>query len=273
MTIGTNVMVVRSDIKRLVSDLNSPQSGCAVCPAYEHALCDAVRPRGAASIGITPNLVPQAEISVRARRLIVHEHDFHDSVPIICSGWAATVALLPDGRRQILSFLLPGDIVSAELLFAPQPRRVVEAITDVRYRKYKRAELKNLLSQRPALLDRVLKAWLAEATRANRLIVDLGRRSGEERIAQLILSFVERLTERNLIGTDPIEFEFPLRQHQIADAIGMTQVHVSKVISDLRRAELIEFRGRNLTVLDLAGLRARASMRYGSYEPSLSAAV
>lgn len=266
-------MIARRDDRQAAPDLDWPEPGCVVCPAFEHALCEVARRHGGPSIELPSNLIPQAEISVRARRLIVHEHDFRDSVPIICSGWAATVALLPDGRRQILSFLLPGDIVSAELLFAPQPRRVVEAITDVRYRKYKRVELKTLLSQRADLLDRVMKAWLAEARRADRLIIDLGRRSGEERIAQLILNFVERLTERNLIGTDPIEFEFPLRQHQIADAIGMTQVHVSKVISDLRRADLIEFRERNLTVLDLAGLRARASMRCGSYEASLSTAA
>lgn len=266
-------MIARRDDRQAAPDLDWPQPGCAVCPAFEHALCEAARRHGGPPIAVPPNLIPQGEVSVRARRLVAHEHDFRDSVPIICSGWAATVALLPDGRRQILSFLLPGDIVSVELLFAPQPRRVVEAITDVRYRKYKRAELKGLLSQRADLLDRVMKAWLAEATRANRLIVDLGRRSGEERIAQLILNFVERLTERNLIRTDPIEFEFPLRQHQIADAIGMTQVHVSKVISDLRRGGFIEFRERSLTVLDLAGLRERASMRYGSYEASLSTAA
>jgi len=253
-------MIARCDDTRLVPKLTGRQPGCPVCPAFEHGLCEVAREGTWRSSDFLSNLVPQAEFTVRARRLIVHQQDFRDSVPIICSGWAATVELLPDGRRQVLSFLLPGDIVSAGLLFAPKPRRVVEAITEVRYRKYKRDELKKLLCKRPELLERLLKDWLAETTRADHLIVDLGRRSGEERIARLILGLVERLSQRDMVEDNPIAFEFPLRQRQIADAIGMTQVHVSKVFSDLRRNGLVRFRERILTILDLVALRRLASM-------------
>jgi CRP-like cAMP-binding protein len=254
-------MIARRDDETAMSNLRSSQLGCAECPAFEHNLCEAVAGMASPRADFKPTFIPQSGSTVRARRLIVHEQDFHDSVPIICSGWAASIEMLSDGRRQILSFLLPGDIVSAGLLFAPKPRRVIEAITDVRYRKYKRDELKNLVFRRPELLDKVLKAWIAEETRADRLIVDLGRRSGDERIARLILNLVERLRARGLVRDDPLEMEFPLRQHHIADATGLTQVHVSKVISDFRRSGLIEFRGRVLTIRDLAGLRQRACIR------------
>ena len=204
--------------------------------------------------------VPQASYTAKARRLIVHEQDFHDAVPIICSGWAASIKLLADGRRQILSVLLPGDIVSTGLLFAPKPGRVVEAVTDVHYRTFKRRELKNLLFKQTEFLEKVLNSWIEEETRTDRLIVDLGRRSGEERVARLVLDLAQRLRARDMMQ-DSTRIDFPLRQHHIADATGLTQVHVSKVVSDFRRSGLVDFHQRSLTILDIEGLRRRANVR------------
>ena len=211
-------------------------------------------------VPFSPALIPQAGHTTKARRLIVHEQDFPDAVPVICSGWAASIKLLADGRRQILTFLLPGDIVSTGLLFGPRPARVIEAITDVRYRTFKRRELKSFLFKRTEFLDKVLNAWVEEQVRTDRLVVDLGRRSGEERIARLILNLAQRLKERDMMQ-DATHMDFPLRQHHIADATGLTQVHVSKVVSDFRRNGLVEFHRRSLTILDIDGLRRRANVR------------
>lgn len=250
-------MTVGRDLRR---DLSTQDLllGCADCPAAGYNLCDASMRRGPQVSDFERRYVPQAGYTTKARRLIIHEQDFPDAVPIICSGWATSVKLLPDGRRQILSILLPGDIVSAGLLFAPKPGRVVEAITDVHYRTFRRRELKSLLFGRAEYLDGILNTWIAEQKQADRLIVDLGRRSGEERIARLILTLAQRLKLRGMLD-DPSHMEFPLRQHHIADAAGLTQVHVSKVISDFRRSGLVEFHQRSLNILDLDGLRRRAN--------------
>jgi CRP-like cAMP-binding protein len=133
-----------------------------------------------------------------------------DAVPIICEGWAATIAILSDGSRQILSILLPGDIVSSALLFEPRERHLVEAITDVHYRMFRRSELKAVLFERSDLLEKFSKVWVEEKSRAERLIVDLGRRGANERIARLILSLVERLARRGMARGDPIELDFPV---------------------------------------------------------------
>jgi CRP/FNR family transcriptional regulator, anaerobic regulatory protein len=233
--------------------------GCAACPAREHNLCEALKSDERPSVDAERVFIPQYSRTIKARRLIVHEQDFHDAVPIICSGWAATIKLLPDGRRQILSILLPGDVVSTGLLFGPKPEHTIEAITDVHYRTFKRHELRDILFKRNEFLDSALNAWLAEQVSADRLIVDLGRRSGEERIARLILGVAQRLKERDMMR-DATSMDFPLRQHHIADATGLTQVHVSGVISDFRRSRLVEFRQRSLTLLDLEGLRRRGNL-------------
>jgi CRP-like cAMP-binding protein len=93
------------------------------------------------------------------------------------------------------------------------------------------------------------------------LIVDLGRRAADERIARLILNLTGRLAERGLVRSTPLEFDFPLRQHHIADATGLTAVHVSKVLTEFRRNGLINISGRSLTILDEPAFRRVAHMR------------
>jgi len=203
----------------------------------------------------------QSVHAVPARRIICREHDLHDAVPVICSGWAASLVMLSDGSRQILSFLLPGDLVSTALLFGSRAQCVVEAITEVRYRTFKRSQLKGLLLEHPDLFDKLSRAWIEEKERADQLIVDLGRRTAEERTARLILNLAERLVRRGMIQEPAMEMDFPLRQHHIADATGLTPVHVSKVLSEFRRNALIKISDRTLTILDPAGFRRVANMR------------
>lgn len=234
---------------------------CGACPAYELDFCRFFSEAQSNAGRARPLEIQQTFHTVPARRIICREQDLHDAVPIICTGWAASVVLLSDASRQILSFLLPGDIVSTALLFEPRPHCLVEAITDVRYCTFKRTELKGILFNHPDLFERLSKAWIEEKSRADQLIVDLGRRTADERIARLILNLAERLGIRGLVQTELMEMEFPLRQHHIADATGLTPVHVSKVLSEFRRSGLIKISDRSLTILDLAGFRRVANMR------------
>ncbi len=147
------------------------------------------------------------------------------------------------------------------MLFEARPFCLVEVVTDVRYRSFNRSELKSLLYRQPEVLDRFSKAWVEEKASADQLIVDLGRRTADERIARLIVNLLDRLEMRGMAQGEPIEFDFPLRQHHIADATGLTPVHVSKVLTELRRNGLINISERSLTILDLPAFRRVAHMR------------
>jgi CRP/FNR family transcriptional regulator len=92
-----------------------------------------------------------------------------------------------------------------------------------------------------------------ERRQADELAVDLGRRTADERLARLILKLSERLAKRGMVHEQT--FEFPLRQWQIADATGLTPVHVSKVLGEFQRAGLIEIKDRSLTIRNPAELR------------------
>ena len=91
-------------------------STCVACPACELSLCAALK----------KGPLPMSSVhTVPARRTIFHPKEWSEFVPIICSGWSVSSVALPDGRRQILSFLLPGDAVSTAFLFGPMSGRYV----------------------------------------------------------------------------------------------------------------------------------------------------
>lgn len=240
----------------------STELSCAACQAFDLNLCHAgfaERKDAAAAFAIE-----QLAQTVPARQIVCRGQDLHDAVPVICSGWAASVVVLSDGRRQILSFLLGGDLVSTTLLFEERPRCRVEAITEVRYRAFKRSTFKSVLLGSPDLFGKLSKQWIEEKHRADRLIVELGRCSADKRIARLILDLAERLERRGMtrtIGETALEMEFPLRQHHLADATGLTPVHVNKVLSAFRRSGMIEISDRSLAILDMAAFRLLAYMR------------
>lgn len=141
-------------------------------------------------------------------------------------------------------------MVSTTLLFEPSSHCVVEAITDVEYRTFQREEIRTLIFKDPGLIRALSKSWITEKLAADQLAIDLGRRTAHERIARLIESLKERLAARGLVRESTMEF--PLRQHHIADATGLTPVHVSKVLSEFRRTGLIEIGDRSMTILNPA---------------------
>ena len=101
-----------------------------------------------------------------------------------------------------------------------------------------------------ASLGRVLSE---ERERGDQLNLDLSRRSAEARIARQICGLIDRLRRRGSAQSDTVEF--PVRQQQLADATGLTAVHVCKILSRFRANGLLQIDGRRLTVLDRKGLQ------------------
>ncbi|HEY0302523.1 MAG TPA: Crp/Fnr family transcriptional regulator, partial [Rhizomicrobium sp.] len=187
---------------------------CGVCPAFADNLCHILSQASRESV--PPSAV--TDHTAQARRTIWREGDAVDRVPVICQGWAATSMSLSDGRRQLLSFLLPGDLVSAGLIGHTAAPCTVEAVTDVRYRSFSRATINQALTRQPDLLAVMARMLAEETARADRLAIDLGRRGAAARIANLILALTERLRKRGMMAGQTMDF--PLRQHHIADAAG-----------------------------------------------------
>lgn len=232
---------------------------CAACPAHDLGMCHGMSDAGNGRYTAPQVSLPTSEQTIPARRVIFRQRDLHDVVPFICLGWAASTVTLSDGSRQILLFLLPGDIVSPSLLFGATAHCSVEAITEVQYRSFRRDDLKAMLTRDPDLIEKIAKVWNDRKLQAEQLAVDLGRRTADERIARLILSLRDRLAARGMVQDQTMDFA--LRQHHVADATGLTAVHVSKVLSEFRRRGLIEISDRSLTILNPLEFQRVATMR------------
>jgi cAMP-binding proteins - catabolite gene activator and regulatory subunit of cAMP-dependent protein kinases len=191
--------------------------------------------------------------NIPARRIICHAKEWSDFVTIICEGWASSSTALPDGRRQIHSILLPGDIVMSSGPFNPVFGHTIEAVTDVVYRKVRRDEMEKALLRDVKMFNELTMMWSEARTQGAQLALSLGRRTAHERIACFLLYLSERLARRGMMLGHTMEF--PLRLKHVADATGLTPVHVSKVQNEFRRKNLIEIKDRSITILDWAELQ------------------
>ncbi|MBZ0211220.1 MAG: Crp/Fnr family transcriptional regulator [Hyphomicrobium sp.] len=183
------------------------------------------------------NPVQQVHGGAKTNTVIYRQGEATEDVFVLCQGWAVRLIQLPNGRRQILSVLLPGDLFSATTLFADRLHYSVQAATEVRFSRFARVELNRVMAN-PDALAQLGKVCATEHRRMDELATDLGQRSAEERIAHLIIHLVDRISARAM-GSDR-SYPFPLRQRHIADITGLTPVHVSRVITQFRRANYFE---------------------------------
>lgn len=220
---------------------------CVTCPNRKAGFCGALLGKdGDAGCELQPPW--QHYRGARAGEQVLVSNRETDNVLMLCSGWACRFMQATNGRRQIINFLLPGDLVSVAAMFENPPRASAQAITEIRLSLFQRSEVLSRLSNNPLFSEVVRDLWLKQVTTVEELALVLGQRSAEERIAHLFLHLMRRIAARNVVRDH--RYRLPLRQQHIADAVGLTPVHVSRVISAFRDRGLIELSGGVLQVLD-----------------------
>src|SRR5882672_10004312 len=139
------------DLSREISTQNA--TNCVACPLFRFSRCGGEDGQSASNIHLDMSRLSYTTHTAAARRAIRHPKEWSDYVMVICSGRAVSSITLPDGRRQVLSILLPGDVVCASSLFEPISGYAADAITDVTYRRFNRSEFKALLSKNYGLFE------------------------------------------------------------------------------------------------------------------------
>jgi CRP-like cAMP-binding protein len=190
--------------------------------------------------------------TIAARADIIEEGDDPRAVNIILDGWACRYRQLRDGRRQVVSFLLPGDPCDPHVFLLDRMDHAIGAITPVVLAQIPGRTLQDLAARSPALDDAFMRETLATAAIQREWSVSLGRRSAIERLAHLFCELHARLDAVGL--ADGASCPLPLTQTDLADALGQTSVHINRTLRDLRGQGLITVRGRRLTVHDPGGL-------------------
>jgi CRP-like cAMP-binding protein len=170
----------------------------------------------------------------------------------VLSGWAFRYKMLDDGRRQILNYALPADMVGLQGALMHEMEHSVEALTPLTLCVFPRAKLWDLYSKFPSLAFDV--TWLAarEEQLIDEQLVNLGRRTALERTAYLLMHLYVRAEEAGLVKNGTIQF--PFTQQHLADTLGMSLVHTNKTIKRLMMSNAIRWKDRVFEMIDRAAL-------------------
>jgi len=210
---------------------------CVTCPNRERGICSALVAASETNGGAQPS-AGGLRSARRGEQIIGRDH-ICDEVLVLCEGWAFHFLALPDGRRQIVRFLLPGDLLSPTLAARDRSDVSTTALTDVRLNSFRREDINEALRTDPRLAHAFHEILANSLREAGALAAVLGHCSAEERIAHLILHLARRIAAANVIRSE--RYHIPLRQRHIADALGLTPVHVSRIIKQLQDQGLIGF--------------------------------
>ncbi len=190
---------------------------------------------------------------VSARRDLVREGDAVRSAFLILEGWACRYKTLPDGRRQIVEFLIPGDMCHSHVHLLRTRDHSIGAITPVRVAEVSRGDFEQISERHPRIALALRCEELVKASIQREWTLNVGQRSAYERIAHLLCELFLRLEAVGL--TSGNNCEFPLTQLDLADATGLTAVHVNRTLQELRKDAVIELHSRTLTIPDMDALR------------------
>lgn len=190
------------------------------------------------------------------RRDIVREGDDPKVVRLILSGWACRYKGLPDGRRQIVGFFIPGDFCDLNVYILKEMDHTIGAITRVQYAAITPEEMDRLTEKRPRITQALWWHELVDSAVQREWLLNIGQRSAYERIAHLLVELYLRLRSVGLAKDSCCDF--PITQNDLAEATGLTPVHVNRTLQELRRDGLIELSHKRLTFPNLDKLMSAA---------------
>jgi CRP-like cAMP-binding protein len=216
-------------------------------PCFECSLraCGVFKPISRNELGAI-NEIKREHLALLAGTEIIRTGDDAPEIYTLYAGWAFRFKTLPDGRRQILNFLMPGDLLGLQAAMFDAAAHGIEALTDVELCLLPRRKVWALFGEMPGLAFDV--AWLGarEEGLVDENLTSAGRRSATERVAALIVMLYKRAKILNLVHGD--SFAFPLTQQHIADALGLSLVHTNKTLARLRRMGMYTRKNGTMTV-------------------------
>lgn len=198
-------------------------------------------------------------LRIPAGQELVHEGQTGHSAYILQSGWACSYKLLADGGRQIINFPLPGDFLGLRSVLLRTSDHAFAALTDIVVSSVSGPRMLEVFNDNPRLAAAVLWAASRDEAMVVEHLVNIGRRSAIERTAHFFLELFERLRLVELATSKG--FACPLNQYVLADALGLSAIHINRVLRQLRERQLLTLKGRRVVVHDLAALKVLAGFQ------------
>ena len=170
---------------------------------------------------------------------LVHQGQADQTAYILAKGWVCSYKMLPNGNRQIIDFQIPGDFLGLRSVLFRTADHNIEPVTKVEASVVVVTDLLEAFANTPRLATAVLWAASRDEAMVVEHLVGIGRRNALERTAHYLLEFGARL---KLVGLGTKEgYACPLSQYMLADALGLSAVHVNRVLRQLREMELLTF--------------------------------
>ena len=187
-----------------------------------------------------------------ARQDLIREGDEPGPMFVVLEGWACRYKILPNGTRQIMAFLMPGDACDLHIKLLAEMDHSIQTITPAVVATIGREQMRDMMHKHPNIASAMYSAQLIDEGIMRAWIVSMGRRSSTERVAHLMCELYLRARSTGLTEQD--EFALPLSQLVLADSLGMTAVHINRVLKELRLSGAMALKRGSVTILDPAKL-------------------
>lgn len=191
-------------------------------------------------------------LKIRKSTDVVIGGNRYDCVYVNHDGWLARYKILHNGSRQIIDFILPGQVFGLQACLFQRALYSVVAITESTLSAIPFDMVDSVFEQNLMLAKALFWSAAYEATILGEHLIDAARRSAYERVSHMLLELFVRLNRVQL--TDERTFSVPLTQELIADALGLTTVHVNRTLRALREDKFIAVDGHSITILDFEAL-------------------
>lgn len=197
--------------------------------------------------------VCEAPRIVPARTDLTQQGDRPENVHLVLDGFACRYKVLPDGNRQIMAVLIPGDFCDLHIAILGRMDHAIATLTPCTMVQIPRAMILDMTENRPRLARALWWATLVDEAVLREWLVNLGQRPADQRLAHF---FCELLLRLQAVGLGDVNgCPMPIRQSDLADMFGLTDVHVNRMLQQLREAGLIVLRQRRLEVPDVDRLQ------------------
>jgi CRP-like cAMP-binding protein len=194
------------------------------------------------------------------RRDILKEEASFDGIYLMRKGWACRYTVLPDGRRQTISFLIPGDLCNVHVMLFKTMEHSISSLTPCEIGLIPAQQFLHVLKTHPRVSRALFWSGLVTEAVLRERIVTLGRRSATQAIAHLFCELLLRLRAAGLAKDH--SYDLPLTQLDIADTLGLNHIHVNRIVKTMRKMGLIKLKGHVLEIPNWNSLTA-----LGEFDP------
>lgn len=183
-----------------------------------------------------------------ARHDLIREGDRPGPVFVVLEGWACRYKILPSGTRQVLAYLMPGDSCDLHIGLLAEMDHSIQTITPATVATVERGMMDAMLDHHRGIARAMYIGQLIDEGTMRAWITSMGRRTSIERVAHLMCELY--LRARNIGLTSETSFKLPLSQLLLADSLGMTPVHLNRVLKELRQTGAMTLARGSLLITD-----------------------